>query len=137
MLFQFIFYLSNSNLEKLTCNSTHGNESIASNDALFKCSSRPTLKHQREPEKNAPKPVKLDTYYERGNTVRFVQFSVSFSHCSQGQRATHYRKGACANCGAMTHKERDCLEVLRLRIVIYLRLTSFAAPAQGGSQVYQ
>jgi hypothetical protein len=28
----------------------------------------------------------------------------------QGPKATRYRKGACANCGAMTHKRVDCLE---------------------------
>jgi pre-mRNA-processing factor SLU7 len=27
-----------------------------------------------------------------------------------GPAATKYRKGACANCGAMTHSARDCLE---------------------------
>ena len=27
-----------------------------------------------------------------------------------GPAATKYRKGACENCGAMTHKTKDCLE---------------------------
>ena len=27
-----------------------------------------------------------------------------------GPVATKFRKGACANCGAMTHKKKDCLE---------------------------
>ena len=29
----------------------------------------------------------------------------------QGPVATKFKKGACENCGAMTHKRKDCLEV--------------------------
>ena len=28
------------------------------------------------------------------------------------KRATKFREGACTNCGAMTHKKKDCLEVI-------------------------
>ena len=29
----------------------------------------------------------------------------------EGKKATKFRKGACQNCGATTHKQKDCLEV--------------------------
>ncbi|CAG8461249.1 7199_t:CDS:2 [Paraglomus occultum] len=54
----------------------------------------PTLKHQRLREgETLSKP---ETWYMRG--VR------------AGPAATKYRKGACENCGAMTHKTKDCVE---------------------------
>eukprot|EP01060_Flectonema_neradi_P010713 TRINITY_DN1779_c3_g2_i1.p1 TRINITY_DN1779_c3_g2~~TRINITY_DN1779_c3_g2_i1.p1 ORF type:complete len:601 (+),score=143.71 TRINITY_DN1779_c3_g2_i1:40-1803(+) len=54
-----------------------------------------TLKHhQKRPPKTNDS---LDNWYQhRGKTA--------------GPAATKYRKGACTNCGAMTHKVRDCTE---------------------------
>lgn len=58
--------------------------------------SGPTLKHQRPQEDKEGQFTKLDTYYHKGvDETRVV---------------TKYRKGACENCGAMTHKKKDCLE---------------------------
>ncbi|KAI9163519.1 Pre-mRNA-splicing factor SLU7 [Paramyrothecium foliicola] len=48
------------------------------------------LKHQRREEQK-----EKSTWYERGRKA--------------GPAATKYRKGACENCGAMTHKAKDCL----------------------------
>jgi len=55
----------------------------------------PSLSHQRRPtdDRSADK---LDQWYDRS-----VQ---------SGPAAKKYRKGACENCGAMTHKRQDCLE---------------------------
>ena len=56
----------------------------------------PTLKHQRQPEAMTKKDfATIHDYYERGVKL---------------QAATKYRKGACENCGAVTHKRKDCLE---------------------------
>ncbi|XP_022828174.1 pre-mRNA-splicing factor Slu7 [Spodoptera litura] len=58
--------------------------------------SGPTLKHQRPQEDKEASFTKLDTYYHKGvDTTKL---------------ATKYRKGACENCGAMTHKKKDCLD---------------------------
>uniref|UniRef100_A0A182WCM7 Pre-mRNA-splicing factor SLU7 n=1 Tax=Anopheles minimus TaxID=112268 RepID=A0A182WCM7_9DIPT len=56
----------------------------------------PTLKHQR-PQDEDKERSGIDEWYKRG-----VDTSKPL--------VTKYRKGACENCGAMTHKRVDCME---------------------------
>ena len=54
------------------------------------------LEHQRlQSEKNKDS-LATSQWYDRGKRA--------------GPAATKFRKGACENCGAMTHKSKDCLE---------------------------
>eukprot|EP00730_Choanoeca_flexa_P015320 TRINITY_DN7013_c0_g1_i3.p1 TRINITY_DN7013_c0_g1~~TRINITY_DN7013_c0_g1_i3.p1 ORF type:complete len:573 (+),score=178.86 TRINITY_DN7013_c0_g1_i3:58-1776(+) len=56
----------------------------------------PTLKHQRVQPDQEKHFDHLSKKAKRG--------------LKKGPRATRYRKGACENCGSMTHKRADCLE---------------------------
>jgi len=56
---------------------------------------KPSLKHQRKQEDGKPQ-LGLNDWYQRGQ--------------KEATSATKYRKGACENCGAISHKTKDCLE---------------------------
>ncbi|CAD6890533.1 unnamed protein product [Tilletia controversa] len=57
---------------------------------------RPSLRHQRKPESEQPVRADMNKWYARGQRA--------------GPAATQFRKGACDNCGAISHHTRDCLE---------------------------
>lgn len=59
-------------------------------------SKRASLKHQRVQDEKQKEFSKINDWYKRGIPTQPI--------------ASKFRKGACANCGAMTHKKKDCLE---------------------------
>lgn len=61
-----------------------------------------SLKHQKKPvDPNAPK-AGINDWYNRTPS--------SSSSAVPREVANKFRKGACENCGSMSHKTRDCLE---------------------------
>lgn len=64
--------------------------------------SGPTLKHHNV--------QKVDHFLSLSESDQLVRSKLQERKQNAKNKAVVYRKGACKNCGAMTHKEKDCVE---------------------------
>lgn len=65
--------------------------------------SGPTLKHHADQKSNGElSMVDADNLFARKHATQVLM--------KQQSQKVGYRKGACKNCGSMTHKEKDCVE---------------------------
>jgi pre-mRNA-processing factor SLU7 len=90
---------------------------MASAPWYLDASAKPSLKHQRLREgvqAGAAQTIGGE-WYSRGATL--------------GPAATKFRKGACANCGAMTHKTSECTERPRAKGAKCVSLLLLPAPS--------
>lgn len=67
-----------------------------SNAPWYYNSAGPTLKHQRPQDEKNESVSGINEWYKRG--------------VNTSQTISKFRKGACENCGAMTHQKKDCFE---------------------------
>lgn len=64
--------------------------------------SGPTLKHHNV--------QKVDHFLSLSESDQLIQSKLQTKQKNQQNKSLVFRKGACKNCGAMTHKEKDCVE---------------------------
>lgn len=64
--------------------------------------SGPTLKHHNV--------QKVDHVLSLTEADELIKSKLAAKKQLEKKKAVTYRKGACKNCGSMTHKEKDCVE---------------------------